>query len=214
MIESVFSRSIQGESIKHFQNILLLLHKINKEFSIERSNDGTVMFRSLNDTKSVFITIEFNHIFWGAQNISHPEEDFVTFSCKLLIKAISTIFKNIKKIQNINIYQRNINNTEEQMVFEIALIDGVKRSYYFTYQECEILNAICDGHNSTSLQTQPKVFTELIDYLHQSPEILIDASKTSFSLKSSYPLGGRANDDTRRYYITYSTYINSIVNCT
>ena len=60
-----------------------------------------------------------------------------------------------------------------------------------------------EGHNSTSLQTQPKVFTELIDYLHQSPEILIDASKTSFSLKSSYPLGGRANDDARRYYVTH-----------
>lgn len=175
----LFEREVSSVNLKVFNAILHLLHKIGKEIMIECNIDGHVCFQALNDTKSVFATIEFRDIFWNSHHIVSNE----SFQCKMSSKTVCSVFRNLKKVNGFVFYQ-----IEESgdcfIVFKFHTSDGITKTHLIPYQDCDIINAIFDEESSHVLQTQPTVFTELFDHLHQSPEIIIHADSNTFTLRS------------------------------
>lgn len=74
------------DNIKVLSAILNLLQKIGKELIIEFEN-GVMTFRSLNDPKSAFISVEFDRDYFEEFFTAENAENF---SCKVTIKVILT----------------------------------------------------------------------------------------------------------------------------
>jgi hypothetical protein len=181
-METPFAREVTSNNLKYLHSVFSLLLRIGRDIVIERSPDGVVTFRALNDTNSVFIAVEFEDNFWIPVS-GFIEDETSSFSCKLPTKLVCLFFRNLKKIQSLIIYQR-IENIESQLVFKFISSDGVERTHILTYQDCDILNAVFNEEQCNVLQSQPKVFTELIDHLNQAPEIMIEANANNFFIKS------------------------------
>jgi len=175
----LFEREVSSTNLKTFNAILNLLHKIGKEIMIECNNDGHVCFQALNDTKSVFATIEFRDIFWNSHHMNSNEP----FQCKMTSKSICSVFRNLKKVNGFVFYQTE-DNGDCFIVFKFHTTDGITKTHLIPYQDCDIISAVFDEESSHVLQTQPTVFTELFEHLHQSPEIVISAASGAFTLRS------------------------------
>jgi hypothetical protein len=104
----------------------------------------------------------------------------------------------LKRVKNLVLQHKNDENGQH-IIFQFNSFDGSRRTHFFPYQDCEILNPVFDEEECHFLQTQPKVFISLIDHMHQIPEFMIEASQNAFSLRS-YNLG--SNTDSKRYLAT------------
>lgn len=63
------------------------------------------------------------------------------------------------------------------------------RIHRLRYQDCEIVNAVFDEDLQLCniVRAKPALFTQLLEHIHQSAEIAIDASAASFQLRSAPP---------------------------
>lgn len=75
--------TIANENAKLLSAALHLLQKVGKELIIE-AEAGVLTFRSLNDPKSAFISVEFEKDFFDKYA---PSTGADCFSCKLAIKV-------------------------------------------------------------------------------------------------------------------------------
>ena len=75
---------VGNQNIKHLSAALHLLQKVGKELIIETEN-GILIFRSLNDTKSAFTSVEFDKGFFENFTTASRADNF---SCKVAIKVI------------------------------------------------------------------------------------------------------------------------------
>lgn len=177
-----FTREVNATNIRHFNAIIHMLNKVGKENIIEKTIDGNIILRSLNDTSSAILVIEFDNRFW-AHNREHQADKLGPFSCKIQGRSICAALHNLKKITTLNFYPENLDG-ENNVVLELLTQDGIIRTHRFPYQDCDILNAVFDEESSRALQTQPKVLSELMDHLYTAPEIMIEATSNSFGLRS------------------------------
>ena len=76
--------TIDQEHLKHFASLLYLLQKIGKEVVIEAEGD-VLTLRSLNDSKSAFLSIEVRPGFFKEYLAS-------SLACKLLVKVSDLSF--------------------------------------------------------------------------------------------------------------------------
>jgi hypothetical protein len=76
------SAKIANENIKCLSAVLHLLQKVGKELILETEN-GILTFRSLNDSKSAFVSVKFDKTFF-AHFMTAPADNF---SCKVTIKV-------------------------------------------------------------------------------------------------------------------------------
>ena len=79
--------TIDQEHLKHFASFLNLLQKIGKEVVIEAEGDVFTL-RSLNDSKSAFVSIEVHPGFFRECTAGTSS----SFACKLLVKVSDHFF--------------------------------------------------------------------------------------------------------------------------
>lgn len=80
---------VGNHNIRHLSAALHLLQKVGKELIIETEN-GTLTFRSLNDSKSAFTSVEFDKDFFEKFSTASGG---VSFSCKVAIKVSARFIK-------------------------------------------------------------------------------------------------------------------------
>lgn len=75
--------TVGNDNAKMLSSALHLLQKVGKELIIE-AESGVLTFRSLNDPKSAFISVEFEKDFFDKYT---PSTGADCFSCKVAIKV-------------------------------------------------------------------------------------------------------------------------------
>lgn len=97
------------------------------------------------------------------------------------------ILKNLKNVDHIIMAGVRC-QAECNLTFQLHLQNGVIRSYFFCYEDCEILNAVCDESMCSFIQTKPRVMAQLLEYIHRSPEIIMVAKPDEFSVRSYHQI--------------------------
>ena len=192
LMDTLFEIQISSENLKVLSCIVNLILKVGKELIIEVEEDA-VIFRALNDGKSAFVAIDFKPSYF---TIIEPPP--ASFSCKLSVKPICAILKNLRNVLYLIIRAETI-GSEHDLVFEARYGNGLKRTHRFSYQDCDIISALFDEDTSSYLQSEPKVFTQLLDHIYQSPEIIVDASSNTFRVRSFH---SEQLHDTKRHLST------------
>jgi hypothetical protein len=98
-------------------------------------------------------------------------------------QPICAIFRNIKNVRSIRLTASHT-GSEHELAFEMHLSNGITRTHRFRYMDCEIMNALFEEEDCSCLRAKPKVFAQILDHLHQSPEVAVETSATSFSVRS------------------------------
>lgn len=93
------------------------------------------------------------------------------------------IFRNIKSVRSIRLCASEV-GAEHELSFQMSLANGITRTSRFRYADCEVLNALFDEDECSSLRAKPKVFSQILDHLRASGEAAVQASAESFSVTS------------------------------
>ncbi len=73
---------------------------------------------------------------------------------------------------------------EHELAFQMTLSNGISRTHRFRYSDCEIMNALFDEEDCSFVRAKPRVFVQILDHMHNTQEVIIEASMTSFSVRS------------------------------
>jgi hypothetical protein len=93
------------------------------------------------------------------------------------------VMKNLKTVKFLTI-TASIRGVEHRLTLQFQSFNGIIRAYHFCYEDCEILNAVCDETHCSFVQMRPKLMGQLLDYVHKSPEIVLIAKVNQFSVRS------------------------------
>jgi hypothetical protein len=175
--EDLFVLEVCNENIRALSHVLQLILRVGKELYIEIDGDD-VTFHSMNDSKSAYVSVEMKDIFFSRKDLKTEE-----FSCKIPIKPVHTIFRNLKSMRKLTITS-SIESGEHGLTFQFLYINGIKRSHRFVIQESGIVRALFDEESASYLQSEPKVFMQLFHHVHQSSEIAVEAFAEEFHMRS------------------------------
>lgn len=92
--------------------------------------------------------------------------------------------RNLKTTKSITIRAQYSAKRGHELVFEMAVSSGITRTHLFNYSDCDIMSAIFNEQSASHIRCEPKVFTKLLDHFYHSPEVSIEASPSSFEVKS------------------------------
>lgn len=178
---------ISQQNIKPFSGVIHSLAKIGKELIFE-INSEQISLQIMNDAKSAFALVEFSKSgFFDLLSIDSNENN--AFSCKLTIKPLCAIFnhRTLKVVEKMRIYSNVSNEIDNELVFEFICGKGIKRTFRFLYQDCDIVSVLFDETTIalSSLESSPKVFSRLLDHTH-AHEIILEACSKIFKVKSFY----------------------------
>lgn len=77
-----------------------------------------------------------------------------------------------------------VDSSEHELVFEIVLMNDITRTYRFRYLDCEVMSAVFDEENCSYVRAKPKLFSQLLNHIYQSPEVCMEAGNGVFSVRS------------------------------
>eukprot|EP00600_Ochromonadales_sp_CCMP1393_P008173 CAMPEP_0174959908 /NCGR_PEP_ID=MMETSP0004_2-20121128/3426_1 /TAXON_ID=420556 /ORGANISM="Ochromonas sp., Strain CCMP1393" /LENGTH=151 /DNA_ID=CAMNT_0016208255 /DNA_START=196 /DNA_END=649 /DNA_ORIENTATION=- len=145
--------------------------------------EGTVLtLRALNETKSAFVGIELSDQYFDT---FHLEADMKTFSCKVGVKSLCAIFRSLKGIRLVKMSAQLVSGVDHELVFELLLMNGVTaRTDCDRYNDCEVMSAVFDENECSYIRANPKLFSSLLQHIHQSPEVCVEAAADYFSIRS------------------------------
>lgn len=200
-----FLVKIDASSVKAFVAVLHLLQKIGRDLIVE-VEQNVLTLRSLNDNKSSFAAVEFQDSFFDNYELNTPNSFtgrlpvkvvfffywyYLNFFLNLCIlnctQPICMILKNLKNVNHIIVAGVRC-SAECNLTFQLHLQNGVIRSYFFCYEDCEIVNAVCDESECSFIQTRPRVMSQLLEYIHRSPELLLITKPNEFSVRSYHQI--------------------------
>lgn len=72
------------------------------------------------------------------------------------------------------------------MSFQFLLNNDIVRKHNFCYEDSEIMNALFDEEECSSVQMPPKLMSQLLDHIHRSPEILVTVLPNRFTVRSQH----------------------------
>lgn len=146
--------------------------------------------RALNDNKSAFCCIEFNPSLFDTYRIvqqSNRDSSSSSFTCKVPIRPITQLFKNLKQIRHLTLFA-NQRNSEHFLTFEWSFFNGISKINAFHFMDSEVLNAIFDENSCSFVKMKPKLMIQLFEHLSLASklqgEVLLIASASNFSVKS------------------------------
>ena len=137
--------------------------------------------RALNDAKCAFIAVELDRNFFI--RFDH-NSTLNTFCCKVPIKPLGYIFKNLKAISTLTITVQTSNGNRHELIFEMLCTTGVVRKHKFGYSDCDLMTAVFDEEIASHLRCAPKVFGSMLDHFYHCAELSIEASPSGFRVKS------------------------------
>jgi hypothetical protein len=159
---------------------------VGKELIVEIERDRLTL-GTLNDAKSAYASISFDRdhgeVFEEFVVNFAPGEDESAF--KLSVRPVIAILKNLKKVRSLVLFSEYTSSGSNKIVFEMINDNEMRRTHKFSFQDSDVVNAIFDEVGSSKLSVEPKIFTQVLEHLHQTTgEIEIEASADSFHIKS------------------------------
>ena len=131
--------------------------------------------------RNIFYLFIFSKLFSFDSSISD------TFSCKVAVRPVCLIFKNVKGVRSITISAKKV-GIEHELVFHFMLPNSISKRYRFRYQECEVLTPTFDEDDPENpisyVQAKPGVFYQMLQLLNNAPEVQITATHNLFSIRS------------------------------
>ena len=88
-----------------------------------------------------------------------------------------------------------VDESEHELVFEIVLMNDITRVYRFRYVDCEVLSAVFDEDQCSYVRAKPRLFSQLLTHIYQSPEVCIEAGSDFFSVRSYHKAAENAVSD-------------------
>lgn len=101
-----------------------------------------------------------------------------------VLQPICVIFRSLKGMRQLKMRAGMVDESEHELVFEIVLMNDITRTYRFRYVDCEVLSAVFDEANCSYLRAKPKLFSQLLTHIYQSPEVCFEAGSDYFSVRS------------------------------
>ena len=102
----------------------------------------------------------------------------------MYLQPICVIFRTLKGMRQLKIRAGMVDESEHELVFEIVLMNDIVRTYRFRYVDCEVLSAVFDEETCSYVRAKPRLFSQLLNHIYQSPEVCIEAGADFFSVRS------------------------------
>lgn len=90
--------------------------------------------------------------------------------------------KNLKNVTSLSL-SAQVSEGEYEVIFVLAISHGIKRTHRIGYCDCEVMTALFDDDNASCLRSEPRVFTQLLEHIHQSSEIAIETGLDIFKVR-------------------------------
>ncbi|GFN92813.1 cell cycle checkpoint control protein rad9b [Plakobranchus ocellatus] len=162
-----FKCTIPGVSLKVFGRAIQSLSKIGDELYFEPREDG-LFLRSVNSCRSAYACFQFAPNFFDHYvDVSLPaemnEDEDEAFRCKIGMKSIMSVFRNLVNIdKTVEKCRISFNSDEDRLVFQMYCRHGIIKTHKLAFIECETLQAV------SSKDMCPNKITSL-------PKLLCDA---------------------------------------
>ncbi|CAM9753335.1 unnamed protein product, partial [Ectocarpus sp. 12 AP-2014] len=181
--------SIPHKSLKVFAQAVQCLMKVGKELFIETTGDQLIL-RTLNDAKSAFAAFYFNDSggffetfrcdaskdgFDSTQASSQAGGGGASVSCKVLVRAVHSILRTLKKVLRLVIYVEGEDeeHIEPHLVFQMYCEFGYRKVHRFSLQDCEIMHAVFEGEGASRLSCPPVQLSQLLEHIHGTAEVAV-----------------------------------------
>ena len=174
------------ENIKALVACFTFLNRVGKELLIEVENEVLVI-RALNDAKTAYASVEFSNRFFNISNGVQMREGLDCFSCKVSLKQLCSVCKNLRHVEVLTIRAERIPGGAFDLVLEMRSAGtGIVCTHRFKYSDCDVLSAIFDDEGASTLKCPHKIFDQVLNNVYQSPEIAITASHSEFKVRSHH----------------------------
>ena len=60
----------------------------------------------------------------------------------------------------------------------------IKRTHRFKYSDCDVVSAIFDEEGTCGLRSMNKILMQLLEHMHQAPEVVVSATPSTFKVQS------------------------------
>lgn len=107
----------------------------------------------------------------------------------------------MKNIRNIGISAVQ-DGCDHEIIIQMQTLSGIIRKHRFKYLDCDVMNAIFDDSECSLLTAKPKVFTQLVEHIYQSPEVLVETNSSVFMIRTYRKADTLAQWDGKRYMHT------------
>mmetsp|Transcript_36587 Transcript_36587/g.88476 ORF Transcript_36587/g.88476 Transcript_36587/m.88476 type:complete len:276 (-) Transcript_36587:18-845(-) len=133
MPPNIFEASAPGEHAKVWGQLLRSLSKVGNELFLEVYREQVVL-RTLNASKSAFVTASFKSSFFETYEVSDDLD-----KCKVMLKPACSAFKNTSNLSEFRIrYDCNAS----KLVFEMRCKSGIIKRYQLHYEQCNVMMAV------------------------------------------------------------------------
>jgi len=192
--EVLVSMSIsKPENLKAIVACFAFLNKVGKELLLEVENN-VLTLRALNDAKTAYASVEFDDHFFHEGVSVGGGEDAETFACKVSLKQLCSVCKNLRHVEKLTIRAEKIGKTFDLVLEMLAADTGIVRTHRFKYSDCDVLSAIFDDEGASSLKAPNKVFEQFMGNMYQSPEIAVIPGRDEFVVRSHHSAGDAPNE--------------------
>lgn len=156
-------------------------------------------------SKTSFATSAFSRdIFFESYEFTDTTGEYIHgFLCKLPIKPIAAIFKNLKRVIQLTISLQDASHEQPEITFEFLLDNGIRKIHQFFYQDDVSLRVTFDENEISQLTAEPKIFSRLLEHIQHSHEVSIEINDNGFRLKSFHVAAPHASmDSAKNRYMT------------
>jgi len=166
--------SIKASELRDFASAVGCLGRVGAELSLVASEQA-LHIRALNAAKSAFMAFKFANF-----------DDFeaTEFSCTILAKPVASCLKNLRSVARLRIYLEDDSSPEPHLVFQLISANGVVRCHRLTIGDGEVLHAVFDDSGCSRLVGPPVTFSNLLEHIHGTDELVATVLPTSLKLKS------------------------------
>jgi len=144
----------------------------------------------LSEAKNAYAAVEFKASFFDFESFSVVNED--GFTCKVPVRPLCAVCKGFKNVQSLSIRAEATGGSQE-FVVEMLATSGIRRTHRFKFSECEIISAKFENAEASGLRAAHTIFTQVLEHLRHSPELILEATIDSFKMMSFHPLEASEN---------------------
>ncbi|CAM9760914.1 unnamed protein product, partial [Scytosiphon promiscuus] len=136
------------------------------------------------------------------------EAGAASVSCKVLVRAVHSILRTLKKVVRLVIYVEGEDDEhiEPHLVFQMYCEFGYRKVHRFSLQDCEIMHAVFEGEGASRLSCPPVQLSQLLEHIHGTAEVAVGLSHDVVTVRSyHHPLTGAAERAVLKTEMSIST---------
>lgn len=181
-VDLMVSMTLTGsDSLKALVACFHFLHKVGKDLLLEVDSDVLVL-RALNEAKTAYASMEFDSRFFS--DGLYKKDGIESFSCKVSLKQLCAVCKSFRNVEKLTIRAEKSQDDYDLVLQMHSSSTGIVRTHKFKYSDCDVLSAVFNETGVSTLKAAPKVFSQILSCMYQSPEIAIEAMPSEFKVRS------------------------------